>query len=54
MLKTLVPKIRPDLSVRLKDIAEKQVLANLKLIVESIRLAKHNRAQCTDVRENTL
>ena len=33
MLKPVVPKLRPDLSVRLKDIAEKQVPAKLKPIV---------------------
>ena len=33
MLKPLVPKIRPDLSARLKDIAEKQVPAKLNPIV---------------------
>ena len=30
MLKSLVLKFRPDLSVRLKDVAEKQVPAKLK------------------------
>ena len=33
MLKPLVPKFRPDLSVRLKDFAEKQVHAKQKPIV---------------------
>ena len=33
MLKPLVPKFRPDLFVRLKDIAEKQIPAKLKPIV---------------------
>ena len=33
MLKPLVPKFCCDLSVRLRDIAEKQVPANLKPIV---------------------
>ena len=33
MLKPLVPKSRSDLSVRLRDIAEKQVPAKLKPIV---------------------
>ena len=33
MLKALVSKFRSDLSVRLSDIAEKQVPAKLKLIV---------------------
>ena len=33
MLKRLVLKFRPDLSSRLKDIAEKQAPAKLKLIV---------------------
>ena len=32
MLKHIVPKFHPDLSARLKDIAEKQVLAKLKPI----------------------
>ena len=34
MLKPLVPKFRPDLSVHLKDIAEKQVPAKLKPIAD--------------------
>ena len=33
MLKLLMPKFCPDLSVRLNDIAEKQVLAKIKPIV---------------------
>ena len=33
ILKPLVPKFRPDLSARLKDISEKQVPAKLKPIV---------------------
>ena len=33
MLKPLVPKCRLDLFVRVRDIAEKQVLAKLKQIV---------------------
>ena len=33
ILKPLVPKFRPDLVARLRDIAEKQVPANLKPIV---------------------
>ena len=33
MLKPLVPKFRPDLSARSKDIAEKQVPVRLKPIV---------------------
>ena len=33
MLKLLVPKFRPDLYVRLKDIAEKQVPEKLKPVV---------------------
>ena len=33
MFKALVPKLPPDLSVRLKDVAEKQVPALLKPIV---------------------
>ena len=32
MLKPFVSKFRPDLSVTLKDIADKQVLAKLKLL----------------------
>ena len=32
MLKPLVPKFRPDISARLKDIAEKQVSAKPKPI----------------------
>ena len=35
MLKPLLPKFRPDLSTRLKHIAEKQVPAKLKPIVTS-------------------
>ena len=31
-LKTFVPKFRPDVFARLRDMAEKQVPANLKLI----------------------
>ena len=38
MLNPLVPKFRPDLSVCLKDIAEKQVLAKLKPIVVATAL----------------
>ena len=38
MLKTLVPKFRPDLSVRSRDIAEKPVPAKLKPIVEFLCL----------------
>ena len=38
MLKPLVPKFRPELSVRLKDIAEAQVPAKLKPIVVSALL----------------
>ena len=33
MLKPLVPKFRSDLSIRLRDIAEKQVPVKLKPIV---------------------
>ena len=33
MLKHLVPKLRPDLLIRLKDIAEKQVPVKLKPVV---------------------
>ena len=36
MLKPLVPKFPPDLPVRLKDIAEKQVPTNLKPIVTQL------------------
>ena len=36
MLKPLVPKLRSGLSVRLRDIAEKQVPAKLKPIVHSL------------------
>ena len=35
MLRPLVPKFRPDLSVRLKDITENQVPAKLKPMVSS-------------------
>ena len=35
MLKPLVPKFRPDLLARFKDIAEKQVPAKLKPIIVS-------------------
>ena len=35
-LKRLVPKFRPDLSTRLKDIAEKQVPMKLKPIVVTL------------------
>ena len=35
MLKPLVPRFRQDLSSRLKDSAEKQVPAKLKLIVNA-------------------
>ena len=34
MTKRLEPKFRPDLSVVSKDIAEKKILAKLKLIVD--------------------
>ena len=36
MLKPLVAKFRPDLSVHLKDIAENQVLAKPKPIVQGV------------------
>ena len=36
ILKPIVPKFRRDLSIRLKDIAEKQVLTKLKPIVVQI------------------
>ena len=41
MMKPLVPKFRPDLSARLKDIAEKQVPVKLKPIVGSSPSAPH-------------
>ena len=46
MLKPIVPKFRPDLSVRLRDITEKQVPAKLKPIVCQLqhfrrRLGRH-------------
>ena len=41
MLKPLVPKLSPDLSARLKDIAEKQVPAKLKPIVGCQRNCEH-------------
>ena len=40
MLKPLVPKLLSDLSVRLRDIAEKQVPGKLKTIVEDDRTVK--------------
>ena len=40
MLKTHLPKFRPDLSVRLKEIAEKQVLGRLKPIVTVNRIPR--------------
>ena len=36
MLRPLVPKFRPDLVVRFKDITEKQVLAKLKPLLVDI------------------
>ena len=36
MLKLIAVKFHPDLSARLKDIAEKQVPAKLKPIVDSV------------------
>ena len=42
MLKSLVPKFRSDLSVRLRDIADKLVPAKLKPIVVYTML--HNNA----------
>ena len=42
MLKLLVPRFRPDLSARLKDIAEKQVPAKLKPIVDACWRDKNN------------
>ena len=39
MLKPLVPKFRPELSVRLKEIIKKQVPTNLKPIVGIVRYA---------------
>ena len=38
MLKALVLKFRPDLSTRLKDVAEKQVPAKLKTIVVDVSI----------------
>ena len=38
MLKALVLKFRPDLSARLKDVAEKQVPAKLKTIVVDVSI----------------
>ena len=43
MLKPLVPRFRPDLSVRLRDIAEKQVPAKMKPIVGGISLCRTDR-----------
>ena len=42
MLKTLVAKLRHDLPVRLKDVAEKQVPVKLKPIVGYSALATVN------------
>ena len=42
MLKPLVPKFRPNLSARLKDIAQKQVPAKLKPIVSKLRTQGKN------------
>ena len=39
MLKPVVPKFRLDLSVRLKDIAEKQFPAKLKPIVSVVKIS---------------
>ena len=36
ILKPLVPKFRPDLFTRLRDIAEKQVQAKLRPIVDTV------------------
>ena len=42
MLKPLMPKFRFELAVRLRDIAEKQVLAKLKpMVVSSKRCNNH-------------
>ena len=40
MLKPLLPKFRPDLSICLKDFVEKQVSAKLKPIVGIIELER--------------
>ena len=45
MLKPLVPKFRSDLSVSLWDIAEKQVPANLKQIVDPSYLQRVSYSQ---------
>ena len=52
ILKLLVPKYRPDLSARLKDMAEKQVTARVKPIVISptlgyLNIMQRNLAQPT-------
>ena len=44
MLEPIVYKFRPDLSVRLKDIAEKQVPAKLRLIVVDLLTAGNGYA----------
>ena len=49
MLKPLVPKFRPELFVRLKDISEDQVPATLKPIVtptDKLLEAKKGRHSC--------
>ena len=45
MLKPIVPKFRPDLSVRLKDIAEKQGPAKLKPIVVVVARRARRRSK---------
>ena len=43
MLEPLVGKYRPDLFARLRDIAEKRVPANLKMIVTAYTLISFQR-----------
>ena len=45
MLKPLVPRFRSDLSVRLKDIAEKQVPAEVKTIVGTEQTGRQRTQQ---------
>ena len=49
MLKSLVSRFRPDLSARLKDIVEKQVLAKLKLIVSAYLVRSVGNAKEGDI-----
>ena len=53
MLKPLVPKFRPDLSVRLRDIAEEQVPVKLKPMVftSGARSAERSSFLVTDTSE---